>query len=86
MKLRHSLGVWQILLALLLWVTITPPAANGAIVVTRSTDPEFGSFGLTVDLEYYYPGRDCYQQWCTGAPALKVSIRSSGSLSNDDVY
>ena len=84
MKLRHSLGVWQILLALLLWVTITPPAAHGAIVVTRSTDPEFGSFGLTVNVSTYYLG--CSPRGCYGAPELMVAIGSNGSLSNDIVY
>ena len=84
MKFRHSLGVWQILLALLLWVTITPPAAHGSIVVTRSTDPGFGSFGLTVNVSTYYLG--CSPRGCYGAPELMVAIGSNGSLSNDIVY
>lgn len=53
MKLRPSLGVWPLLLALSLWAIIPSPTAdgatlvaNGSILVTRSTDPEFSSFGL----------------------------------------
>jgi hypothetical protein len=84
MKLRPSLGVWPFLLTLSLLSIITPPSADGAVVVTGSTDPEFSNFGLIVDVSTYYLG--CGPRGCVGPPQLLVAIGSNGSLSNDIVY
>lgn len=85
MKLRPSLGVWLFLLALSLWAIIPPPAADGAVVVTRGTDPEFSSFGLSSSIGYtFHPTCDYFA--CYGPPDIFVDILWDGVLSNDIVY